>query len=206
MSRLLLAKIRSRFGQYRRQGCNRSARIVTDSAVLHALRFVFGFAPWHARSPISARPYRKGVAAMISALHPDCVVEVGCGLGGIIAAVRAPRRAGYDVDRGAVRAARFLHRSVDFREGSFDNLVEREIDVLAAICWLHEFSPEQVEQWLLPLLDRTRYLLLDATDPASPLNFAFNHDYAFLKDKARLVRSEKFEEQFRTFVLFEVIP
>lgn len=183
----------------------RRARIAVDRASLSLLRRRFGFAPWHSESPLSSRPYRCDLAAMIDALAPTCVVEVGCGLGAMLGLVHAPRRVGYDVDAGAIRAARFLrHKSIVFWVGGFDAVDQLTIDVLVAVNWTHDYSATQLQAWLDPLLARTRYLLLDAIDPGEP-GYAHHHDFAFLASRATLIRSDRFGESNRHFLLFEKI-
>ena len=47
----------------------------------------YGFHPWHAAAPLSARPYRRTVAEMVNGVNPEVVVEVGCGLSSILSLV-----------------------------------------------------------------------------------------------------------------------
>lgn len=176
-----------------------------DKAALGALQPLFGFHRWHAQSPTSARPYREGMAALVNSLEPRCVVDVGCGLGSVLARVEAPQRYGYDVDRGAIRAARWLRsRSIQFCEGGFEAVRQTDIDVLIAVNWPHDFPPEQIERWIVALLPRTRFLLLDRVDPTSPLDYPYYHDFAFLAGRAKPVSVDKFGEDYRDFILYKV--
>lgn len=182
---------------------SRRLRIALDRGALTVLRWRFGFAPWHSESPLSSRPYRRGLANLVNDLSPSCVVEVGCGLGSILALVKAPERVGYDVELAVIRAAKFLHgRSIDFRAGGFEAVVEPAIDVLIAVNWTHDFDPARLEAWLRPLLPRTRYLMLDAIDPGEP-GYSHHHDFAFLRGHARQIASERLGESNRQFLLFE---
>src|SRR4051812_42859244 len=140
--------------RWRRPGTlARAVRVKIDMAALEALGWLFGFDRWHARSPNSARPYREQLARLANGLHPRCVVEVGCGLGGILSRISASRRLGYDRDPAVIRAARFLHgRSIRFRVGDFEQVREPQIDLLIAVNWIHEFAPEEIERWIAPLL------------------------------------------------------
>ena len=202
---MILDKVVRRFRIYREQGLVRSARIVFDLISLSILRAFFGFNPWHARSPASLREYRKGLAVLVNGLKPRCVVEVGCGLGAILSRVEAAARTGYDTDRGAIRAARFLNgRSVRFVEGGFDNVTEPVIDVLIAVNWPHDFSPDQLERWIVPLLPRVKFLLVDKVDATSPSTYRHYHDFAFLNGLATPTRVESFGERHRRFFLYQV--
>jgi hypothetical protein len=184
----------------------RMLRVRLDGIALHALRLLFGFEPWHARSPDSSRPYRKQLARLVNDLAPVCVVEVGCGLGGILSRVKAERRHGYDRDPAVIRAARILHgRSVQFSVGGFEQVSDKGIDVLMAINWMHEFPPEQIERWILPLLPRIRYLLVDAINPGSVGGYRYFHDFHFMDKKARPASVSASAEPNRRFILWEVI-
>lgn len=202
---MILRKISGRLRRARARGYGRSVRIVTDMAGLRILRLIFGFERWHVHSPTSRRPYRDGLAALVNELEPACVVEVGCGLGSVLSRVRSGERFGYDVDPGAVRAARFRHgRSIQFREGGFPEVTQPRIDVLVAVAWMHEFPPEQVHAWLAPLLPRVRHLVVDRVERSSPLTYDYYHDFAFLEGHAARVREERFGEEHRRFILYEV--
>ena len=203
----MLAGLGARLGAIRRRGVGRSVRTAGDQIVLGLLRRRFGFHPWHATSPTSARPYRREVAALVDTLKPGVVVvvEVGCGLGAILARVRAPVRVGYDNDGGAIRAARLIRsRAIRFVEGDFTSVTERDIDVLIAVNCLHDFAPDRVAEWIVPLLGRTRFLLIDRIDPASPTRYAHYHDFAFLDGRSKLVSADQFGEDFREFLLYEI--
>jgi SAM-dependent methyltransferase len=201
----MLERIGNRVTVMRRQGWSRSGRIALDRAALGVLRRMFGFQRWHSESPTSARPYRRDVAGLASSVSPQTVVEVGCGLGAILAHTDAPRRVGYDLDEKVIRAARFLHRGkIDFKFGGFEAVVEDPIDVLIAVNWIHDYSPDELDAWLRPLLARASFLIVDAIESASPVPYRFYHDFAFLDGRAQRVRAEAFGEAHRSFLLFKV--
>ena len=198
-------RIATRISAVRRDGLRKSARVAIDRAALAGLRSIYGFHPWHAQSPTSARPYRHGVAELVNSVTPGIVVEVGCGLGAILARVKAAQRFGYDVDPGVIRAARLIRsRSIVFDEGGFDRVSQSQIDVLIAVNWPHDFSPDQMRSWLEPLFSRIDYLLVDIIDPGSPSAYSHYHDYAFLKGHAEPVAASNCGEKLRNFVLFKV--
>lgn len=204
---LLMQRVTARIRRVHSSGWMRSIRILMDRGALGLLQKVYGFHPWHAAAPLSARPYRKVVADLVASVAPpaQCVVEVGCGLGGILSLVRAPERYGYDVDGGAIRAARLLHgRGVTFVVGDMTAVSQPRIDVLILVNWIHDFAPQQLERWLEPLLCRTKFLLLDAIDPDSSAGYRFAHDFAFLEGIARRSRVARADNEGRSFLLYEV--
>jgi len=190
----------------RERGLLRSARIAADRFALHGLRQVYGFHPWHAEAPLSARPYRRPLAEMVNRLKPDCVVEVGCGLGVTLELIEAPQRWGYDRDAGAIRAARWLRdKAICFVEGDLTTVAQDPIDILILVNWIHDYSPEQLDAWLQPLLPRTRYLALDAIHPDNPLNYRYTHDFAFLTGRAERTAIVRPANEGRQFHLYRVI-
>lgn len=180
--------------------------MAVDRVALAGLRSIYGFHPWHAQSPTSARPYRHGVADLVNSVSPQVVVEVGCGLGAVLARINAAKRFGYDVDPGVIRAARLIRsRSIVFAEGGFEQVTEPQIDVLIAVNWPHDFPPDQMRRWLAPLYSRIDYLLVDIIDPGSPSAYRHYHDYAFLEGCAKPVTTSDCGEKSRNFVLFKVV-
>jgi len=178
-------------------------RMRADRLALHGVRLIFRFDPWHANSPVSARPYRTALAERINQLDPRHVVEVGCGLGAILAKLQAPERHGYDLDERVIRAARMLQdRRIHFHVGGFEQVSAPTVDVLIAVNWTHDVSAEELRNALLPLLRRVRYLLVDAILPGTP-GYRHYHDFAFL-GSASLVWADTLGEPNRTFLLYEL--
>ena len=167
---------------------------------------IYKFGSWHAEAPVSARSYRHTVAKVVNDLNPKTVVEVGCGLGYVLALVTAAQRYGYDVDDGAIKAARFLHgKTITFVHGDLSSVALLRIDVLILVNWIHELSPATLETLLLPLLPRLRYLLLDAIDIDNSSGYRFKHDFAFLESRAERLSVTRTTNEGRSFQLFKVI-
>ena len=190
----------------RQQGLLRTLRISLDRFGLRTLRYMYGFDRWHVEAPLSARPYRHTVAQLVNALHPNSIVEVGCGLGISLSLIQARHRYGYDLDEGVIRAARFLcGRDIVFRIGGLNDVEVVTIDVLILVNWIHEVSPLQLDEWLSPLLPRVHFLLLDAIDKDNPLNYRFKHDFAFLSERVILRQEVRPVGEGRWFKLYQVI-
>lgn len=186
-------------------GFARIFRILSDTLCLKILQIFYGFHSWHANAPMSARPYRYDVANLVNALKPNCVVEVGCGLGGILTQINAPHRFGYDTELNVIRAARFLRSSkIVFTEGDMTKISESNIDVLILCNWIHEFSPKVLESWITPLLPRISYLLLDAIDTDGDKGYKYKHDFRFLSERAFLISKSRSLNEGRTFIMYKV--
>lgn len=204
----MMERVVRRVRNAHRTGWARSVRIAVDRAALMVLQKVYGFHPWHAAAPLSVRPYRHVVASIVATLEPkpSCVVEVGCGLGSLLSLVDAVERVGYDVDLGALRAARLVHgRRATFIHGDMTAVTQPRIDVLILVNWIHDFSPERLDEWLTPLLPRTRYLLVDAIDADDTTGYRFKHDFSFLEGRVREVHEGRAVNEGRRFLLYEVL-
>ena len=140
-------------------------------------------------------------------MAPGTVVEIGAGLGELLAHIDAPRRFGYDIDPGVVRAARFLHRrGITFVQGDATQVIEMPIDVLILVNWIHNLSPDELSGLLKPLMPRTTHLLLDAIDLDGPSSYCYKHTFDFLNGKAELVSITRAPDEPRSFHLFRVMP
>ena len=205
-----LAWLTDRWARVLRTGVWTKLRCRIDRLGLGALRLLFGFDRWHASAPYSCRPYKELVVELANALKPSIVVEVGCGLGDIISRVNAVDLFGIDSDLRVIRAARFLHRGRGFWIHDDGNCIqrvvpqERTIDCLIMVNWIHNLSPERLSELLLPLLPRTRYLILDAIDADGPNSYRHKHDFGFLLAVTRRLSASRVQGEPRSFVVFEV--
>jgi hypothetical protein len=181
-----------------------------DRLGLSALRLLFGFDRWHASAPYSCRPYKRLVVELANSLQPSIAVEVGCGLGDIISRLKAVDRFGIDSDLRVIRAARFLHGGRGFWFHGDGTTIQRvvsqalTIDCLIMVNWIHNLSPENLSEYLLPLLPRTRYLILDAVDADGPNSYRHKHDFEFLSGVTRRLSASRVYGEPRSFVVFEV--
>ena len=164
-----------------------------------SLMRIFKFDAWHV-STIASRPYCVDLAKIInnniSINHT--VVEVGCGLGEMLASINCMHRYGIDTSTEVLKAAKlkYLFRRIEFIEGSFDSVQNMEIDYLIAVNFLHDFSPEQVQKWIVKFLSKNNvkniildelsddnYFCLHNWDSILPkeykLNFIIDNDYTY---------------------------
>jgi hypothetical protein len=205
------ALLTERWAKVCRPGVLTKLRCRIDRLGLGALRLLFGFDRWHASAPYSCRPYKGLVVELANALQPSIVVEVGCGLGDIISRVKAVDRFGIDSDLRVIRAARFLHRGRGSWVHDDGNRIqrvvsqERTIDCLIMVNWIHSLSPEHLSELLLPLLPRTRYLILDAIDADGPKSYRHKHDFGFLSTVTRRLSASRVQGEPRSFIVFEVV-
>jgi len=158
---------------------------------LSALRLGFGFDKWHSGANYANRPYKKVVVDLVNSLNPDVVVELGCGLGDIVARIQAKKRFGVDPDTSVIRAARFLHPfSVEWIVGDATAVINiapgARINCFLAINWIHFLNREELAQAIAPHIDRTDYFIFDRFNyDLKPGRF--DHDFAFLVNRATCI-------------------
>jgi SAM-dependent methyltransferase len=186
----------------------RRIRCHFERAWFRAIRRVFRFDAWHANAPYSCRPDKKSVVDLANSLHPNTVVEVGCGLGEILSRINARNRYGLDLDARVIRAARFLHpRGIVWIAGAAATLQQRMgsvafIDCLIMVNWIHNLSSEELAAALVPLLPKTRFVIVDAMDQNAPASYRVKHDFAFLTGQATRLAAVRVPDEPRSFLLF----
>lgn len=105
----------------------------------------YGFDPWHT-SPYELREYVQAVAKYVNDKGAKSVVDIGCGLGDLLAHIQAPFRLGIDPGKGEIEAATHLYekKGIRFIRGSFDEMEQgQEIDYLITLNFMHG-SPEEI--------------------------------------------------------------
>jgi hypothetical protein len=155
----------------RRHGANNVAMALAGKVLQFPLSVIFRGDKWHLRG-FHTTNYKK-VAVELAGAVPgrlDVVAEVGCGLGDILNRVPARRRLGFDIDRAAIKWARFLQRftggECEFDVGSFDALIRSEvkdIDLVIMMGWFHYMPDDWIRDQMRALLSskRVRYVMVD---------------------------------------------
>ncbi|HEX4240756.1 MAG TPA: class I SAM-dependent methyltransferase [Steroidobacteraceae bacterium] len=206
----MMRTLLDRIGRARRNGIRASLRCRIERLGLGVLQLWFGFDRWHSQAPFSCRGYKRLVVDLVNGLNPSLAVEIGCGLGEILGRVEANERIGIDADARVIRAARFLRRGrgtwLHGDAADLDRLVPggRTIDCLIMVNWIHNLSPDQLAGIILPVLGRTRYLIVDAIDGAGPVSYRYKHDFEFLARAARRRGVLHLREEPRSLIVFEV--
>lgn len=108
----------------------------------------YGFHSWHL-SPYEWRRYLQVAAAYINKREAAKVVDIGCGLGGLLQHIKAPERIGLDIHGEVIEAARALSdSSIRYQTGSFHELSgEKGIDYLITFGFTHGGTEET---WVEP--------------------------------------------------------
>ena len=107
----------------------------------------YHFDSWHL-SPYQWRKYVQETARYINAHNADTVVDIGCGLGGLLRHIKASVRIGIDLHEEVINAARELDsEKITYRVGSFDEIEELSVDYLITLGFTHGGTEET---WIKP--------------------------------------------------------
>ena len=124
----------------RQVGLARGVKGLVQNAQYRLLTKEFGLPRWHMQSPFHWSPYKPLVVSIASRDPRQTLVEIGCGLGEIVARIDAAKKIGLDSDARALNAARKLNRHVLFCQGTFETAPEqlyrlgvRSVDTVIAV-------------------------------------------------------------------------
>lgn len=188
------------------------------SGVLNRLlQLIYRFDPWHVSGTYFSRPYKAKVVDMINARSPECVVEIGTGLGDLIGRVSGKRIFGFDLDPAVLKAARWLLPRMivlapgDFQEpdriiGTLQRHHVRQIDCLVLVNWIHMIDFDTIER-SIERIHRAcpiRAILMDSIK-AGVDGYRFRHSEIEMATLGRIVQKRDGDET-RTLVMIERRP
>jgi len=162
----------------------------------NGLRKKYNFDAWHASSPIESKPYKRQAVELVNEYGKSNIVEIGCGLGEILAELKSPNRVGVDYDKEVINAANHLFgKHIKFLDHDFNNIDSidfpfREIDFLLLINWTHEMAWSTIEKKIKQL--NTKYpigrILID-TIKEGHSDYPHHHKVEDLKKLGTIVKS-----------------
>lgn len=134
----------------------------------------YGFDTWHL-SPYEWKEYLQKTAAYINAHQAKKVVDIGCGLGGLLQHIEAPKKIGMDIHEDVILAARELgDKSIIYRVGSFNEVVGEEcIDYLITLNFTHGGTEETWKEDYHMIADKNdiRHFVVDTVPEDGPSHF-----------------------------------
>lgn len=131
------------------------------------LQKIFLFDSWHLE-PINFRPYAKEIVlateSYINQKNIQCVMEVGCGLGDIIGNIKVSnrkcRKMGIDREKNVLKAAKVLHPSAIFLQGSFDQCISRDETCLIMVNFIHRIPCDELKKEMQRVLLKSNVKLV----------------------------------------------
>lgn len=183
----------------------------------YILQKLFKFHKWH-MTPVEERPYGMVVIKWCNRilmkdqnLKRKTIVEIGCGLGDILAKIDAPRenKTGYDIDEKAIRAAKIAHPGIRFQVGRFaPDIRGKYISILICVNFLYSLDTENVRKEFqrLVLNNDIQYILTETMCPVTP-NYPYSHDMdEILGSDYTQIKQRSFEaaERSRRYMLLYV--
>ena len=157
-----------------------------DLEARKSLQDKYHFADWHLTLK-AHKPYMEAIIRGILALaHDDNsvkeILEIGCGLGDIIAdsLLDGFDRTAYDISHEVIEANRewYQGRGIEWNVGVFNDVRDRRIDCLIMVNFIHSVKPEYLSEYLTNLFSRNRvhYLVVDQVTG----NYPYTHDFEAL--------------------------
>lgn len=118
------------------------------SAKYNRMMKKYKFDTWHL-SPYEWRKYLQETSSYINKHGANKVVDIGCGLGGLLQHIKANEKIGMDIHEEVILAARALcDDSIEYRVGSFHEVIgENIIDYLITFGFTHGGTEET---WIEP--------------------------------------------------------
>ena len=144
--------------------------------------------------------------AMANSIKPESVIEIGCGLGEIISRIDSTTKIGFDTcDKVLMAASDYHDQTIRWQSGSFFEAQTFEKDLLIAINWINNLSPEELEKNILSNKSTTKYFLLESITKNTD-GFRYYHDFSFMeKFSERIDRQECGYGEPRELILFRVL-
>ena len=162
------------------------------------LMLFFKFEWWHT-SPIDNRRYAIDIISKLNArISRGSLIEIGCGLGDILAHAKFERKYFYDLSPNVLRAAEFLqnfskkksknsYKTFNFLTDRLD--VDLKFDAVVLVNWIHGFESEGLKRSLKRIvknnLNEKALIVFDIIE--NNKSYKFNHSISDLIDTNKFV-------------------
>lgn len=156
----------------------------SQKAYRYLLKLIFKFDKWHI-SPLGERRYARAIIEYLNsrpAKLRNHIVEIGCGLGDILAEVHFRNKIGYDLDQRVLNACNFLRNTCSkdkIKLGIFkfpENNLSGQYDAVLLVNWIHNIPPSvlifKVEEIFRNNLSEAGVIILDTVQDKA---YRYNH-------------------------------
>lgn len=166
------------------------------------LRKHIAFDAWHI-TPINFRPYAIELVSAVNhcmdhrEMEKYPIVEVGCGMGDILAAIHWRwGKIGFDMSEAVIKAGKLVHPSVRFYQGSFEDVQVGNISCLIMVNFIHGIHPELLKRSVQTVLAKNRIemVVIDTMQRIKYSDYFYSHNGEMLfGEKYKMVwRSQAF--------------
>lgn len=179
-------------------------RCFASRLYLKILQKIFKFDSWHVMGNMNCRTYKREALILTELISPASVVELGCGLGDLVSNVKAVKKIGIDISSAAINAARYINGGkCEFIVGSFDQVEKYSADLLIMVNWIHDVSPEILNEKFQSFANKYRYLLVDVIT-VNRSEYKYKHDFDKINLIGRLVKKvDCGKREGRSLLLYE---
>lgn len=114
----------------------------------------YEFYEWN-RMPFELRKYIQEAAKIINKDEPECVVDIGCGLGELLRHINARYKVGVDIDERSITVAKLLDKAgeINFFCGSFDQIQDIKADYIVTLNFMGGHDTEYWKPYYRKLLE-----------------------------------------------------
>lgn len=194
------------FEKIKRLGVVSSLSCLMRTLYLFFLQRKYGFDYWHIRGDYICKPYKKQVVDIVNSLpNMDVAVDVGCGMGDILARTNIKNRIGIDIDQKVIDCALFLRQDLTFYRGGLD-IIEKYINkkntVMIAINWTHNIHFGDLVRNFSKVINEYSencYIVVDIIKP-NVKNYKYKHTIDDYEKYFKVCSSIDSVDEVRTFL------
>jgi hypothetical protein len=180
---------------------------------LYFLKKIYKFDSWHYTASYYCKPYKKQVVTILDEYNDlGSIVEIGCGLGDIVAHTKFDFKYGVDLSVPTVKCAKFLYGGdVNFSVGSFGEakslLVDNNIlsTVIVAINWTHNIEFDILSDAFRNLLKGIDegYIVVDIINKGL-VSYKYRHNISQYKKHFNIISEVDSMDNVRRFITLEL--
>jgi len=206
---VFLTKLKQRALFYYNYGFKKIIFCIYGRLRLYPYYIKFRFDKWHMQANYLCRPYKNMVVELVNDLDVTGVIEIGCGLGDILANINVQARVGVDSDAGVIKACEKIYDNnivwINKSAKNFDfSVMNDNIECLIMVNWIHNLNQKQLLDIMLPAFKKINYLIVDSIDKDTLLQYRYKHDFSFLKEHAKKIIVKRVKDEPRSFLVFKV--
>jgi SAM-dependent methyltransferase len=116
---------------------------------------VYKFDKWHVK-PSEFSAYSQSTIKMINSIsnvENYGVLEIGCGLAGILSEINCEKKYGCDIDSRVLEFSKIINKNIEFIEKPINEINFEDIDIVICIGFLHLFQQRSFEEFIVSIFN-----------------------------------------------------